>query len=308
MESVFMNSLDHGSTEHRSSPGMSRSYGRHPACRRPAGSLRFVARLLFAAFLVLLFVVPAAGNVSPEATAAAPGNVSVENSASAAGNVSMEDTPATAENALVENNNSPVGNVTQEGDTTLGGTPARNAPEETDTPEEAVTEEESVSLEEIAIPEESDTPVVNITKEYVDNLMLKGSACFEKRDYTCAWNYYEDAHQADPKRWAPLYVQSLILVNRGNTTGAIEKMDEVLVLFPNSASMWKIKGDLLNSAGRYTESDACFDRAKALNPRISIPLAHRFPYNMGMKNLMLIVVTIGFLVLGIYIFFREFRQ
>jgi hypothetical protein len=272
MEYGFMNSFDPDSTEHRRSPGTPYSAGRFHSSNRPVSNIRFIALLLLAAFLVLLPVASAAGEVSPEDTALAVGNAPVEENATATGNVTLAGNPS------------------------MTDTRAQEAPEETITPEEPVT------------PEVTGTPAVNTTKEYVDDLMFRGADCYTKHDFTCAWDYYEAAHQADPGRWAPLYVESLILANKGNTTGAIGKMDEVLVLLPNSASMWKFKGDLLNSAGRYAESDACYDRALEINPRISIPLANRFPYNLGMKNLMLIVITVGFLVLGIYIFFREFRQ
>jgi tetratricopeptide (TPR) repeat protein len=271
MDGVFLKSFDPDSTEHCGSPGTPHFAGRHTSCIHLLRSGWFAVLLCFFGVLVFLPVVSAAGNVSSEDTIAAVGNVPVENNVSAAGNVMEEGPPS------------------------VTGTRAREAPEEA------------------ATPGDTNTTTVNNTKEYVQDLEQRGLNCYRKHDYTCAWNYYEAVHQANPEAWSPIYVESLILADNGNLTGAIDKMDEVLTRVPDSAivwksNLWKLKGDLLNRAGRYTESDASYNRAKALNPHISIPLTNWFPYNLGIKNLTLFMIAFGFSCLGVYVYFREFRR
>jgi hypothetical protein len=60
-------------------------------------------------------------------------------------------------------------------------------------------------------------------------------------------------------------------------------------------------------AGSSNQSGRSFDRVRALDPGIQVPLTHRFPLNVLVKNIQAMVLVAGFGILGIYIYFRERR-
>lgn len=68
------------------------------------------------------------------------------------------------------------------------------------------------------------------------------------------------------------------------------------------------KGTILNSIGRYIESGPYFDRTEEFDPDYAVPLTARFPLNLFVKNGAVIVVAIGFSLLGIDIYNKERRR
>jgi hypothetical protein len=255
-----------------------------------------VVCLLLLAGPVLIPAIAAADNVSTAGTLAAAGATPAAEDVPATEPIVVNGNVSASEDVSAVGTVAPAASIPAIDTNPADASPARQAPAETPAPEETVS------------PAVNDSPSQKDTQAEFNALMDRCAYCFAKQDYECAWETSVTAHMVNPKSFAPIYIQSMVLANTGNNTGALEKMDEVLVILPNSASMWKMKGELLNRAGRFTESDACFNRAQELNPNLKIPLTERFPFNMGMKNMALIIVSVGLSALGVYIYFREFRH
>jgi tetratricopeptide (TPR) repeat protein len=146
------------------------------------------------------------------------------------------------------------------------------------------------------------------TDDQVTALIQQASECYRQGDEACAWDALDSAHRIAPDNSVVLYAWSYYLADAKRYDEALEKIDAALDLNPQSSSMWMQKGRIQNSAGRFLESGASFDRAHELNPDIVIPSAYRFPLNLIMKYGAILVVVIGFAGLGIYIYFNERRR
>jgi hypothetical protein len=281
-ESLFMKSPVSGTTEHRRSPGTTASAGRHPSRPPRVSTGTSVLLICLAAALVLI-------------PAAAADTGSVPDNGSAAGNFPTV-------NISIVNTSTEVGNVSPALNVSTADNISRNAPAETTPPATTISPAATVSN----ATNVSEEPAAQDSE--VDELMGLGGRCYVRHNYDCAWDYFETARLKYPSEIGPVYMQCLIQAAKGNITGAIDKIDVALVIAPDNPDAWKLKGDLLNRAGRYTESGACYDQAIALDPEIRVATTDRFPYNMGMKNLVLITIVVGFCGLGIYVYFREFHE
>jgi hypothetical protein len=271
-------------TEHRRSPGTSASAGWHHSRSPRVSTGTSVLLICLAAALVLIPAAAAADTGSIPGNGSVAGifptvNISIVNTSTGVGNVSL---------AL---NVPPANNLSQEAPTEASSPAA--------TPSSAATVSNATNLtqEEKAAQQAE-----------MEDLEENAGRCYMKRDYTCAWSYYETIRLKYPSDLTPFYMESVILADQGNFTGAIDKVDAAIAREPDDSDMWKLKGDLMNRAGRYTESGASYDRAKELDPEIQIPLTNRFPFNLGMRNLVLVTIMIGFCGLGIYVYFREFHE
>jgi tetratricopeptide (TPR) repeat protein len=179
-------------------------------------------------------------------------------------------------------------------------TVTQEAPAEEITPEENVTTVENITPSHTLSAEEIEAAI----KDQMDQAVT----CYNQKKYSCAIDHFESAHLLDPEDYNPVYMQSVVLMSENDYNGAVSKIDEAIKLAPRNANLWLKKGNWLNKAGRFTESDACFNRALELNPNAKISPTSRFPFNLGMKNLMIVTIAIGFSCLGLFIYFREFRH
>jgi len=155
------------------------------------------------------------------------------------------------------------------------------------------------------------TPVTALDPDnntLINSLMSKGSQCYSNGDYSCTWAAFESAHEVDPGNSGVLFNYGYYLSRAGNNTGALEKMDAALALSPQNAWMWQEKGKVLDKLGRYIESGSSFDRAEELDTSLRVPVTARFPLSVLIKNGMVIFAVVGFTLLGIYIYFREWRR
>jgi tetratricopeptide (TPR) repeat protein len=155
------------------------------------------------------------------------------------------------------------------------------------------------------------TPVTALDTEnqtLVNGLVSKGSQCYSSGDYACSWAAFESAHQLDPGNAGILYVHGYYLSLAGNATGALEKMDASLAIDPRNARVWYERGKVLDKLGRYAESGSSYDRAEELNPGLRVPITGRFPFSILIRNAVVIVVAGGFILLGVFIYFRERRR
>ena len=142
----------------------------------------------------------------------------------------------------------------------------------------------------------------------MNNLMSKGSQCYNNGDYPCTWAAFESAHQIDPGNSGVLFAHGYYLSRSGDNTGALEKMDAALALDSQNAWMWQERGKVLDKLGRFTESGSSYDRAEELNPALRVPVTSRFPLNVLVRNAALIIVAGGFILLGAYVYFTERRR
>ncbi|MCX6690881.1 MAG: hypothetical protein NTW33_02210 [Methanoregula sp.] len=142
----------------------------------------------------------------------------------------------------------------------------------------------------------------------VNSLMQKGISCYYAGDNVCGDVSFASAYQLAPDNSQIFFTQALILSQVKNYPQALEKIDTALVLNPGNARMWYEKGKILDRMGRFMESGSCYDRAVELNPSFNVPVTDRFPLNVLIKNSMIIVMAGGFILLGIYIYFRERRR
>lgn len=154
------------------------------------------------------------------------------------------------------------------------------------------------------------TPVTALDQDnqsLINSLMGKGGLCYSTGDYTCAWAAFESAHQVDPGNSNVLFIYGYYLSRAGNNTGALEKMDAALALDPQNARMWQERGKVLDKLGRFAESGSNYDQAEKLDPRMAVPATSRFPLNILINSIPVIVLVGGITLLGIYIYFREWR-
>lgn len=142
----------------------------------------------------------------------------------------------------------------------------------------------------------------------LNSLMNKASGCYRNGNYDCAWESFESAHQLDPGNSAVLFSYGYYLSRAGNTTKALEKMDASLALNPQNARAWYERGKILDTMGKYPESWASYDRATELSPSYSVSVMDRFPFSVLKNNAIIILLVGGFILLGIYIYFRERRR
>lgn len=142
----------------------------------------------------------------------------------------------------------------------------------------------------------------------VGSLLKGGNDCFSRGDYACAWSSFETAHALAPNNSGILYTYSRLLYKAGETNAAIEKIDAALSLDSQNAQMWLMKGRMLNAVGRFLESDACFDRAIAIDPVLKVRATERFPLNLVMAFGAGAFVIAGLSFLVLYIYFREVRR
>ena len=142
----------------------------------------------------------------------------------------------------------------------------------------------------------------------VNALIEKGFLCYNSADYACAWTSFESAHALLPGDTDILYYHGYLLSLQKHYREALEKIDTGLALDPENPDLLYEKGTILNSMGRYIESGPYFDRAEEIDPDYAVPLSARFPLNLFVKNGAVIVVVIGFSLLGIYIYVKERRR
>jgi tetratricopeptide (TPR) repeat protein len=139
-------------------------------------------------------------------------------------------------------------------------------------------------------------------------LVEKGFLCYNAGDYACAWASFESAHAILPDDTDIFCYHGYLLSLQKHESEALEKIDAGLALEPENPDLLYEKGTILNSMGRYIESGPYFDRAEELDPDYAVPLTARFPLNLFVKNGAVIVVVIGFSLLGIDIYIKERRR
>lgn len=153
----------------------------------------------------------------------------------------------------------------------------------------------------------TDTAADPDTEGEASGLIEKGFLCYNAADYACAWRSFESAHALLPEDTDILYYHGYLLSLQKHFPEALEKIDAGLALDPENPDLLYEKGTILNSMGRYMEAGSYFDRAENIDPEYAAPLSARFPFNLFVKNGAVIVVVMGFSLLGIYIWINERR-
>ena len=149
------------------------------------------------------------------------------------------------------------------------------------------------------------TGAASDTEAYAYDVANKGVDCFNNGNYACAWESLEDAHSILPNDTAILDTHAYLLAKVKKYDEALGKIDAAIALDPGEAYLWYEKGTIQNSAGKYLEAGQSFDRAQELDPSTEVSLVERFPLNFISKNVSVLVLLTGFVLLGIYIYFRE---
>jgi tetratricopeptide (TPR) repeat protein len=138
-------------------------------------------------------------------------------------------------------------------------------------------------------------------------LLQKGFDCYYSKDYSCMRTSFEKAHQLSPNESRILEIYSYALYYSKQNKEALEQFNTALALDPENPRLWMLKGRILKTTGNYFESGASFERAQAIEPRYTISLTDRFPFNLLVQTMWIIIGVIGFSLLGIYFYLREMR-
>jgi tetratricopeptide (TPR) repeat protein len=155
------------------------------------------------------------------------------------------------------------------------------------------------------------SPVNAVTNEAAQDLMNKGWEEINAGDTSDGIQSFRSAfflvHDDDKYASEILFNIGAVYYMDEDFESAIAYFDQGLELNPEDPRLYFYKGKALKKIGKNFEAEDSFNKAASLDSYFQLPFYERFPLSLVFENFPLIILIVGFSIIGIFFVKRELK-